>query len=328
MNATSVYFRKLFSGSRKVNYGNTVLVKRDDGQWWLGYVQDIEGDHFFVDFDAATINPQWIHSRYLWPHHFLSRASGSQQNSPVQVAMRLAEANPMIFRPATIIKEDHSIFFVVRLDEKDSPAVNWPPTSPGSRMVLRNHISVSLSMPGDDDSFFGRTTGFLYRNHVISFPQAQLLPDLDFIPKFMVRTCQLSLPHGDGDRDSTCQFYKIVWEVGMDFSCTGVHEFALGSHYHMNIGCRLFARLESSTVSFICGEMHYDEAGRSMFWNQDSLTEACDKYLAYKHTASVCVESNSLNFGHAHQNALIVSARMTICIGGTPRIFGNWILPL
>ncbi|XP_055346292.1 uncharacterized protein LOC129593841 [Paramacrobiotus metropolitanus] len=60
----------------------------------------------------------------------------------------------------------------------------------------------------------------------------------------------------------------------MRFQCF-VHHVA----YELNVGCRVFARVGTDTVTFICAEMHGDVAGRSLLWNEGSLTEACQTYL-------------------------------------------------
>ncbi|XP_055343493.1 uncharacterized protein LOC129591738 [Paramacrobiotus metropolitanus] len=271
MPATSLYFRKLFSGARELNYGNTVLVQRDHGQWWLGYVQDIDGDKFLVDFDAADMKPQWIHSSCLWPHPSLRRPDVSRQGETIHAALRQTNGGPLVLRKAIIVHNSVGGFFTVRMAENDSAA------SPANRLVLWSHIATALPMPGDGGSFFQRSSGFLYRKYAIPYPQAHRLPDLDFLPAFVARTCQLSLPPGlRGD----CQFSAHASDDCMLFQCTGLHPDS-GSCpcYYINVGGRLFARLGSDTVTFVCAEMHRDRYRQSMFWDEEDLKSACDSYL-------------------------------------------------
>ncbi|XP_055331777.1 uncharacterized protein LOC129583793 [Paramacrobiotus metropolitanus] len=273
MNATSLYFRQLFTGSREVNYGNTVLVQRDNGQWWLGYVQDIDGDRFFIDFDASTIHAQWIHTRHIWPHHFLSsRKWPMVRGKTLQVAMRQHAGGPMVFRSGTVTGETNVLFRAMRLDDHNRGGKN------PCEIVYQNHFVESLPATNDGGSFFGRTTGYLYRKHVISFPDAGLLPEVDFLPTFLGQTSHLALNSGADLCDTKCRFRRTVSLDTSVFFCQG-----RGSHrrkkYSIDLACRVFARAEMDTVTFICAEMHDDAAGRSMFWDEATLKKACKNYL-------------------------------------------------
>ncbi|XP_055353427.1 uncharacterized protein LOC129599262 [Paramacrobiotus metropolitanus] len=229
MNATPRYLRHLLSGARQTSYGNTVLVKRDNGQWWLGYVQDIEADNFFIDFDASTISAQWIHTSHLWPHHIPGMFRGHSE----MVALR-----------------DE----IVRVNEESS---DTPEQSPQTSTLHLVHHTQFASAPYESDCFFGRTTWILYKKHVISYPKAHLLREVDFLPTFLANE----------SRHRGCD------EV-----------------YGFRVGCRVFVRADSDTITFICAEVHGETnrnnvwanenaAHSSMFWNEDALKEACENYL-------------------------------------------------
>ncbi|XP_055354762.1 uncharacterized protein LOC129600301 [Paramacrobiotus metropolitanus] len=277
MNATSLYFRKLFSGSRELNYGNTVLVQRDNGQWWLGYVQDIDGPNFFVDFDASSISAQWIHSSRLWPHRFIDPAQPLQlEGSPVHVALRDTHTDPMVFRQGTIADATHSSpFYVVNDDSPDGVK--------RQHIVHRNHCTRELPVPDDMESFFARTTGFQYTKHVISFPEAQFLPDVDFIPAFLARTCRFVLGK-NSLCGAECHFDRDIWVDEIHIFCTAQHRHA-GGTFSVGVGCRMFVRMGVDTVTFICAEWRGNEHSPSLFWNRVSLETACADYLNRKVTA-------------------------------------------
>ncbi|XP_055354747.1 uncharacterized protein LOC129600293 [Paramacrobiotus metropolitanus] len=292
MNATSRYFRKLFSGSRELNYGNTVLVQRDNGQWWLGFVQDIDGPNFFVDFDASSISAHWIHSSRLWSHHF---SGGVCMDSSVQIALRRTHADPMVFWPGIVVEHRIGPFFSVRLTG------HIPDGMRDRHIVHRNHCTKKLPMPEnkkrffgsavgflyrkllmpeDDKSFFERTAGFVYRKHVLRFPKAHALPDVDFIPHLLARTCRWVLPRSNTVCDENCPFDRHVSVDEMRYYCNSDHK----TQYTIGVGCRMFVRVGLNEITFICAEMKdyedpFSRGNTSIFWDEQSLRYACDGYF-------------------------------------------------
>ncbi|XP_055348761.1 uncharacterized protein LOC129595705 [Paramacrobiotus metropolitanus] len=271
MNATCLYFRKLFSGSRELNYGNTLLVQRDNGQWWLGYVQDIDGPSFYVDFDAGSTSPRWIHSSRLWPHRFLTHEP-LPEGSSVQVALRRTHADPMVFWSGAIVDDVKTDpFCVVRVNGDKADGIQR------QHIIHRNYCAEKLPTPEEGGSFFERVTGFLYRKHIITFSSASMLPDVDFIATFLIRTCRLVLGKGGNVCDASCHFNRFVRVDEMYFACNEHEE--VGGSYPVDAGCRMFVRVGLDTVTFICAEMHGDNDGYSMLWDEACLRKACEDYL-------------------------------------------------
>ncbi|XP_055354746.1 uncharacterized protein LOC129600292 [Paramacrobiotus metropolitanus] len=296
MNATSRYFRKLFTGLPELNYGNTVLVQRDNDQWWLGYVQDIDGPNFYVDFDASSISAQWIHSSHLWPHHFLQPPL---QSSSVHIALRRTNADPMVFWPGTLVDTYIiSPFHCVLLTG------NIPDGMHGQHIVHWNHCTEKLPihkksffeltvgflysklfMPEEEKSFFERRAAFLYKKHVIRFPKAQVLPDVDFIPQLLARSCRWVLPRARGNHlcDGNCSSVRLISMDEMLHYCNA----DLKTECAIGVGCRMFVRVGLDDITFICAEMKdYKDDFRkritSIFWDEESLRQACDDYLTLK----------------------------------------------
>ncbi|XP_055354648.1 uncharacterized protein LOC129600220 isoform X2 [Paramacrobiotus metropolitanus] len=269
MYASPLYFRQFRTSTRAVNFGNTVLVRRDTGQWWLGYVQDIDSDRFLVDFDSTTDRPAWIQSGQLWPHEFLRQSGVSYRGQSVQVALRDVPGGPMVFRPGTITRElCNNMFNGVRLDGADHNQ---------ACIVDTCQIVTELPIP-NKPSFAESGTTFVYRKHVVPFEQAKLLRDVTLLPKFVGRTCRITLGPGDTECDADCEF-ALANAVGSGeqiFRCAGLHSL---SFYMFDVGCRVFARVDTETVTFVCVEMHDNVFGRSMFWTDDDLREACDACL-------------------------------------------------
>ncbi|XP_055350158.1 uncharacterized protein LOC129596810 isoform X2 [Paramacrobiotus metropolitanus] len=297
---TPRYFRELWSGAREINYGNTVLVNRADGQWWLGYVQDVNGEHFFVDFDASTVQAEWIHSSHLWPHHFPFVAFLDHYvDRCLNVALRDKYGGPMIFRPATVIMEWDVHFLAVRLDENNP--VKKARKSMACRFVHRGQFAERLPVPGDGQNFFARTDGLTFVKHVIALPAAGALNNVDSMPAFVGPTCQFTLGQGDRE-DMTGESRFVIFGNSTDFysvgSPLGVPAGDKEAGYGVYVGCRVFVRVGLDTLTFVCVEIHNDTAGRRMSWNEDALKEACSRYL--QHYAANIVESfpGALNDGH------------------------------
>ncbi|XP_055349267.1 uncharacterized protein LOC129596110 [Paramacrobiotus metropolitanus] len=269
------YYRELRSVPRQMNFGNTVLAQRDAGQWWLGYVQDIDGEYFFIDFDASTISAQWIHSKHLWPHHFpYLNTLHPFPPKPMQVALQDEIGGPFIFRPATFIKGYYCMFCTVNINQ--DPADQTTP--PEQRVAPLRHLATTFPAPDGEPSFLGRINGLGYQKHVIPFDKAHLIRDVNYMPEFLVRACQL-IP-GPGDLcKASCRFQRIAGPNAFYFHCLeGANHTSVA--YKFDSGCHVFVRAEIDTMTFICAEVHGDSAGRSMFWNGGSLKEACQSYLA------------------------------------------------
>ncbi|XP_055331585.1 uncharacterized protein LOC129583688 [Paramacrobiotus metropolitanus] len=268
MNATPRYFRRLYAGDREVNHGNTVLVRRDSGQWWLGYVQDIDGDQFFVDFDSTTTRAEWIHASRLWPHFLLNGAVPAWIGSAVQVALSTVEGGPLVFRRGTITGEMCLLYYIVRLDGDEGNSI----------AVHRTQFVERLPVVEQESSLFAKYNGFMYRKYVINWDGASLLRDVTSLPRFLLRTCRIAPGQDDLVCDASCQVERFDgWDA--------VSYYCVGTHAHLNImnevavGCRVFVRAGSDTLTFICAEMRGDVAGRSLFWNEQSLREACHLYF-------------------------------------------------
>ncbi|XP_055356757.1 uncharacterized protein LOC129601867, partial [Paramacrobiotus metropolitanus] len=271
MNTTTRYFRDLFKNAREMHHGNTVLVQRDAGQsWWMGFVRDIQDDRFLVDFDASSVPAQWVPAQQLFPHHFLS-LNNAWEGTTVQVALRTAADQPMVFRSCTLIKEEkyYGLLCMVRLQDDGSVHV-----------VHRNHLVTTLP-PDDSECFAGRRSGFLFRRYEIAVPLGQALTTVDFLAIYVNQVCQLKLKPGRGVLcDASC---PVTHDQGVDdmvFTCAGRHQKMQGARYTFAIGCRVFARLtDDHTVVFVCAEMHGNEEGHSLFWTADSLRSALLDYV-------------------------------------------------
>ncbi|XP_055346800.1 uncharacterized protein LOC129594211 isoform X2 [Paramacrobiotus metropolitanus] len=99
MMAQSRYFRRGQYSGKHFNLANTVLVKLEEGVFCLGYLQDVQGDDVYIDFDCAVICPSWVQTRFVWFHNLIEDSSGPD----VQVALRSENEQwkgAYVFQPA------------------------------------------------------------------------------------------------------------------------------------------------------------------------------------------------------------------------------------
>ncbi|XP_055341940.1 uncharacterized protein LOC129590633 [Paramacrobiotus metropolitanus] len=129
--------------NRQANLGNTVLINRGDDVWMLAYIQDIDGDNIFVDFDCAELAPCWIHSQYVWQHHFCEPQIDNI--SLVHVAVRKTYNGPYILRPGLLF-DRVALLYVVRNKDTGEPAPQ--------HVVHRRQIVEEL--PTEQPSLWGR----------------------------------------------------------------------------------------------------------------------------------------------------------------------------
>ncbi|XP_055355934.1 uncharacterized protein LOC129601217 [Paramacrobiotus metropolitanus] len=289
-----------------MNYGNTVLVRRDNDQWWLGYVQDIDSDQFFIDFDASTVSAEWIHAKDVCPHYFI----GDLDRLPLpglsaHVALRNEDNGPLVFQPATIMENLHCKFCAVHLgDSRDR------------RIVPVRQLTTQLQPAGSPPSFFGKHNGLVYRKHVVQFGKAHLLRHLKFFPQLMVEACQLEWATGNRHCSASCRF--SILPHGMDrfyFHCWSGHS---GQY---EFGVRVFVRAATDTVTFICAEVHGDSAGYSAFWTVDSLKKACQTYLSQQQSLQRKLEpSTSAKFFAQIGGGFAAAGRKLFTSADSPKV--------
>ncbi|XP_055352806.1 uncharacterized protein LOC129598778 isoform X2 [Paramacrobiotus metropolitanus] len=103
MSAIKSYFTRAHR-SGCINLGNEVLVNfHSDTEFYLGFLQDINGDQVFIDFDCQLIQPQWVSIHRVWRHE---RRTIQVVDDPVDVhvAVRQQDAGPYVFQPALLLR--------------------------------------------------------------------------------------------------------------------------------------------------------------------------------------------------------------------------------
>ncbi|XP_055332881.1 uncharacterized protein LOC129584650 isoform X2 [Paramacrobiotus metropolitanus] len=247
---TPLFFRYFGLEARFSNYGNTVIVKRDNGEWWLGYVQDIDGDLFYINFDSSTAGPSWIHARHIWPHEYFKGGSSVYMGQRVQVAVRNEPGGPFIFRAGRIAYvplQKYSICWNVNLDEHLS---GDHLSNCKCKFVYESQIVMELPL-AEELCFYRNNATFVYKKYVIPFKQAYLIRNLD-----AVSGCIFPAPRPPS---------KIVrWSV---------------------FASRFFVEFGTDFVSFVVAEGRDTIGGQEIIDSEDylkrkSLLAACESLLA------------------------------------------------
>ncbi|XP_055350243.1 uncharacterized protein LOC129596870 [Paramacrobiotus metropolitanus] len=216
-------YERLLADANQMSYQNTVAVYRDDGAWWLGNIQDLEGDLVFISFSSKKAAAGWIHARHVWPVPFLIDshhwADNQWKNMPVYVALRDEDDGPFRFRPATLLGSvwggDWLMFFVTTA----TPETNSDSAHRSTRTELVDECQVIRKMPVDEPPLQYRNDGLAYSKHFIPCVRAQeVLSDTSnkyrIIGYFRNAFDCHSAP---GKHSEPCRFHLRIEEDGCTF---------------------------------------------------------------------------------------------------------------
>ncbi|XP_055354092.1 uncharacterized protein LOC129599794 [Paramacrobiotus metropolitanus] len=245
---TSYPFRGLESGPCEINLANTVMVQRDNGDWWLGYVQDIDEDLMFVNFDSSTAPAGWIDSRHVRAQSLLNddlcykmdRKVAATGSYVVQVALRNTENGPHVFRSARLLTSTTAFgLFVVQLDQGITP----------QRLVVHLwQIAVAIDPVMDAPPLYNRTRGIYYRKFNVPFVNTGRITMLD-----MADICDCLDRAARTPANSSDGYYP-----GND-----------------HVAYRVYVAVSGDHLKFICAQLQDENENNRAEWNLDTLTEAC-----------------------------------------------------
>ncbi|XP_055355001.1 uncharacterized protein LOC129600489 [Paramacrobiotus metropolitanus] len=95
-------FRRLLSGFNQMSYQNTVAVS-DKGDMLLGFIQDINGDQVFVNFDSSKVKARWVDAACVYSMPWYDHQENHQRDKPVYAALRDEDDGPFRFQSVFII---------------------------------------------------------------------------------------------------------------------------------------------------------------------------------------------------------------------------------
>ncbi|XP_055348675.1 uncharacterized protein LOC129595640 isoform X2 [Paramacrobiotus metropolitanus] len=171
-------YQTLLAEANQISYHNTVAVRSDD-TWWLGNVQDIDGDYVFVHLSSKLVEARWMHMKDVWPlpsywdTELANKGWHKSQNVRIFAALREEYNGPFCFRPAVML---HTLYgcnsdcqmFCIRTEISSTSA---QANSAGFELVHLRQVASAL--PPSEPSLLDRRSGFLYTKHCIPFGHAQ-----------------------------------------------------------------------------------------------------------------------------------------------------------
>ncbi|XP_055332534.1 uncharacterized protein LOC129584399 [Paramacrobiotus metropolitanus] len=171
-----VQYRPLLVDINQMSYQNTVAVRNTDDSWWLGYIQDMDGDHALIHFDSAKVTARWIHMASIWllPFYCEDLVHGQPRGCAVYVALRSENNGPLRFRPAVLLDALHGCstescgMFYLKSAE---PYPNGLACAAPAELVAAGQVAAQL--PPSGPPLLERRSAFLYTKHFIPFTRAQ-----------------------------------------------------------------------------------------------------------------------------------------------------------
>ncbi|XP_055342249.1 uncharacterized protein LOC129590847 [Paramacrobiotus metropolitanus] len=249
---TPYHFRSLACGLREINFGNTVMVQRENGERWLGYVQDIDEDLMLVNFASTTAPADWIQSRYVRAQRFLSdnlrdsldKYVATKGSFAVQVALRNSQNGPHVFRPARLVTSTNQMgLFFVQLDDGNA------------RQPFPVHlfqIAVAVAPAFDAPPLHNQTTGLYFRKFTVPYGNASKIRKLDALA---LRDCLYKA----GQAPSASK-------PGGSVCC------------NMCVAYRIYVNVTGDCLSFICAQLHDRQDTMRAEWDVHALTQAFARF--------------------------------------------------
>ncbi|XP_055337897.1 uncharacterized protein LOC129587945 [Paramacrobiotus metropolitanus] len=215
-------YQPLLVEASQMSYQNTVAVKNADDTWWLGYIQDINGDQAFIHFASTTVAPRWIHMENIWPLPFYLEPGGPypDQHQKLYVALRDEDDGPFRFRPARWLRCLHGcegscgMFYVTTQRRGSIDNAHAPSTC--FEMVDRGQVAGVWPPPGPPLS--ERQNALLYTKHCIPFPEAEKVLRDAADPSRMIKHLRDAVETFPFNR---CRFHLRVQKDGCTFVLAG-----------------------------------------------------------------------------------------------------------
>ncbi|XP_055340941.1 uncharacterized protein LOC129590011 [Paramacrobiotus metropolitanus] len=275
-------FQSLLADANQMNYQNTVAVHNDDDSWWLGYIQDIDGDQVFIHFNARKVTDRWVPMGSVWPLLFYwdDRSQPYSAGMPIYAALRDEDDGPFRFRPVTMLgrfrgcEKMCEVFYV----QTTIAVANGNQDIVRGELVQNCQISKQLPPPGSP-LLHPSSSRLLCTKYVVPFPRAHAVLS-DASDKFRI------VMHFR-------QAFQNPPPLGrLRFACCDLHssgQFAIGKQfrqaaqqnrtfYILSDNCRFHLRTERDVCMFIVmSPAMDDEMAQHMI---ATLTEVLETHLA------------------------------------------------
>ncbi|XP_055355582.1 uncharacterized protein LOC129600930 isoform X2 [Paramacrobiotus metropolitanus] len=236
----------------QVSYYNTVAVRirrRDacEGDiWWLGYIQDIDGERAFIHFDCTTAEARWLHMQDVWPlppYRDTELRRFGRHNVPLFAALRDEFDGPLRFRPAVGLTklngcDRYCDIFCIQTDGSSSSSADQDPAPAAheaGNIGVAHKSQLAGELPPSGPPLLERRSGLLYTKHWIPFPRASALlsePSDKFrIIKHVRDALHCKLQPVDGILFDWCRFHLRTEAAGCVFVIVGLATDAESTHW-------------------------------------------------------------------------------------------------
>ncbi|XP_055330990.1 uncharacterized protein LOC129583270 isoform X2 [Paramacrobiotus metropolitanus] len=170
-------YRSLLTKANQVSYRNTVVVRGRDDAWWLGYVQDIDGEYAFIHFNSTLTEDRWMHLSDVWPlpsywDTELCIREG-YHNVEIFAALRDEDNGPFRFRSAVLLNTLSGCdlccwMFYVKTERFSSDAAAHQ-----ARLELVHADQVASALPPSGPAVLDRRKCLHYAKYFIPFDQPE-----------------------------------------------------------------------------------------------------------------------------------------------------------
>ncbi|XP_055339002.1 uncharacterized protein LOC129588685 [Paramacrobiotus metropolitanus] len=170
-------YQSLLAGANQVSYRNTVVVRGHGNVWWLGYVQDIDGEYAFIHFNSTLTEARWMHLRDVWPlpsywDTELCMREG-YQNVEIFAALRDGDNGPFRFRPAVIMHRLSGCSSSCWMFYIKTKSLSSDSGAQRTCLELVHAGQVASALPPSGPSLLDRRKGLLYTKYFIPFDHAK-----------------------------------------------------------------------------------------------------------------------------------------------------------
>ncbi|XP_055337895.1 uncharacterized protein LOC129587943 [Paramacrobiotus metropolitanus] len=164
MNTPMPPFRRLLPGAHQMCYQNTVAV-HVNGAMWLGFIQDIDGDRVFIDFDSKKAEARWFEAAcvYILPSYY--QYQNRQRDRPIYAALRDEDDGPFRFQSVVVLHAIAQGMYYVRTNAQCITSSN----SVGVRTELVDECQILGPEWFTAPTMVQRGRGLLYTKYFVPF---------------------------------------------------------------------------------------------------------------------------------------------------------------
>ncbi|XP_055337878.1 uncharacterized protein LOC129587928 isoform X2 [Paramacrobiotus metropolitanus] len=168
-------FQPLLAEAGQMSYQNMVAVLNDDNSWWLGYIQDMNGELAFIHFDSKKVTNRWVHMGRVWALPFYADTRPFLHARKMQVvyaALRDEDDGPFRFRQVTMFNEVQGCE-TCRLYYIKTVTIDTSDQQNSARCELVQHCQITPHLPpAGSPLLLHSISGLRCTKYMVPFPAA------------------------------------------------------------------------------------------------------------------------------------------------------------